>query len=100
MVEDYSPAWDLVFSRQPVSHPVEITRNDLTDDTICDKQNHGGPDQAIYVLGSTDYDWWSATLGRELAPGTFGENFTVSSLESARFSIGDRPGPMVGRAHR
>lgn len=76
--------------KQPVSRPVEIMRNGLTDDAICDKENHGGPDQAIYVYGSTDYDWWSATLGRELAPGTFGENFTISGLKSARFTIGDR----------
>jgi MOSC domain-containing protein YiiM len=29
-------------------------------------------------------------LGRELDPGTFGENLTVSEMESAHFSIGDR----------
>ena len=29
-------------------------------------------------------------MGRELEPGTFGENLTISELESANFSIGDR----------
>ncbi len=29
-------------------------------------------------------------MGRDLAPGTFGENLTISDLECARFSIGDR----------
>jgi MOSC domain-containing protein YiiM len=28
-------------------------------------------------------------LGQELAPGTFGENLTISGLESAPVSIGD-----------
>ena len=37
-----------------------------------------------------DYEWWSKELGRELAPGTFGDNLTVSELESASFNIGDR----------
>jgi MOSC domain-containing protein YiiM len=74
----------------PASAPVEITANGLAGDVICDTENHGGPDQAIYVYGSPDYAWWSATLGRELLPGTFGENLTLSELESAQFSIGDR----------
>jgi MOSC domain-containing protein YiiM len=62
----------------------------LAGDTICDKKNHGGPDQAVYLYGTTDYAWWSAVLGRELEPGTFGENLTISELESAQFNIGDR----------
>jgi MOSC domain-containing protein YiiM len=44
----------------------------------------------VYVYGTPDYAWWSETLGRELAPGTFGENLTVSGLESAGLRIGDR----------
>jgi MOSC domain-containing protein YiiM len=62
----------------------------LEGDFIASKKHHGGPDQAVYVYGEFDYDWWSLELGRELGPGTFGENLTVSEMESARFSIGDR----------
>ena len=72
------------------SVPVLVTELGLEDDYICDTENHGGPDQAVYVYGSTDYAWWSRELGRELEPGTFGENLTISDLESADFSIGDR----------
>lgn len=74
----------------PVSEPVRITYQGITDDAICDVENHGGVDQAIYVYGTDDYTWWSEMLGRELEPGTFGENLTISELESADFSIGDR----------
>ncbi len=74
----------------PVSAPVRVTRNGLTGDAVCDTQNHGGVDQAIYVYGAPDYAWWSEILERELAPGTFGENLTVSELESAQLCIGDR----------
>jgi MOSC domain-containing protein YiiM len=74
----------------PVTAPVPITAYGLAGDAICDTENHGGLDQAIYVYGSLDYEWWSNALGQELQPGTFGENLMVSELESTQFSIGDR----------
>lgn len=74
----------------PAVGPVEITSQGLQGDAVCDQKNHAGPDQAVYVYGSVDYDWWAAELGRELSPGTFGDNLTISGLESARFNIGDR----------
>ena len=76
--------------KQPVSEPVEITALGLPGDAICDVENHGGVDQAIYLYGMVDYGWWSAELGADLAPGTFGENLTVSDLESMDYNIGDR----------
>jgi len=76
--------------KQPASLPVEIGELGLRGDAICDVENHGGPDQAVYVYGSPDYAWWSQTLGYEVGPGSFGENLTISELESARFNIGDR----------
>ena len=74
----------------PVQEPVEINSLGIQSDFICDQKNHGGPDQAIYIYGQPDYEWWSKELGKDLGPGTFGENLTVSELESARFNIGDR----------
>jgi MOSC domain-containing protein YiiM len=62
----------------------------LRGDAICDTENHGGVDQAVYIYGAPDYAWWSQELGRELMPGTFGENLTISGLESAQAWIGDR----------
>ena len=76
--------------KQPVLSPVEVTPLGLKGDVICDVENHGGLEQAIYVYGAPDYAWWSEELGRELLPGTFGENLTIAELESARYSIGDR----------
>lgn len=73
----------------PSAAPVQITRDGLSGDVISDKENHGGPDQAVYIYGARDYAWWSEALGQPLAPGTFGENLTVSDLESAPLCIGD-----------
>jgi MOSC domain-containing protein YiiM len=76
--------------KRPVSEPVQITASGLTGDSICDIEHHGGVDQAVYVYGLPDYRWWSEALGRELAPGTFGENLTITELETAQVYIGDR----------
>jgi MOSC domain-containing protein YiiM len=76
--------------KEPISVPVLITLDGLAEDAICDTKNHGGPDQAVYIYGQPDYQWWSNVLGKELSPGTFGDNLTIGGLESASFSIGDR----------
>ena len=73
----------------PVSEPVAIKLLGIEQDVICDTKNHGGLDQALYVYGGADYDWWVKELGRELAPGTFGDNLTISDLESALYNVGD-----------
>jgi MOSC domain-containing protein YiiM len=76
--------------KAPSTKPVEITPEGLTGDHVLDVRHHAGPDQAVYVYGAADYVWWSQQLGRELAPGTFGDNLTISDLESASLNIGDR----------
>lgn len=76
--------------KRPVGEPVSITSHGLIGDAICDIENHGGVDQAVYLFGAPDYLWWARELEYDLAPGTFGENLTVSDLESALLLIGDR----------
>lgn len=73
----------------PVQESVQITSLGLEEDFIGSKKHHGGPDQAVYAYGAKDYAWWSAELGRVIGAGTFGDNLTISELESAQFNIGD-----------
>jgi MOSC domain-containing protein YiiM len=73
----------------PTNEAVRVTKLGMKDDVIISKKHHGGVDQAVYVYGAADYEWWSKELGMEIAPGTFGENLTISELESAQFKIGD-----------
>ena len=73
-----------------VLKPVHVGRLGLDGDTIADGKVHGGPDQAVYVFGSEDYEWFSYGVGRPLEPGTFGDNLTVDELESPDFAVGDR----------
>jgi MOSC domain-containing protein YiiM len=76
--------------KQPTLEPVQISKLGLAGDEVSDEINHGGPDQAVYVYGQPDYDHWTAQLGTALEPAAFGENLTVSGLESANLNIGDR----------
>ena len=62
----------------------------LAGDTVADVENHGGPDQAVYVYSSEDYAWWAGELDAVLEPGTFGENVTLSSFGAGEVRIGDR----------
>jgi MOSC domain-containing protein YiiM len=62
----------------------------LVGDVVADEENHGGPDQAIYLYSSEDYAWWGEELGGLPAPGTFGENLTLSSFGPEAVRIGDR----------
>ncbi len=83
--------WEITgIYKRPTRDMVQITSLGIREDFIGDPKNHGGPDQALYIYGQPDYEWWSAELGGPLEPGTFGENLTISSLQSADFHIGDR----------
>jgi MOSC domain-containing protein YiiM len=62
----------------------------LGGDTVSDGENHGGPDQAVYLYGREDYTWWEAELGRPLPAGSFGENVTLDSFGPHEVRIGDR----------
>lgn len=76
--------------KESTTHTVQVEALGLINDVIIDTENHGGVDQAVYIYGIPDYDWWSDELQQDLKAGTFGENITVSDLESATLYVGDR----------
>ena len=61
----------------------------LAGDECADKENHGGPDQALYVYAREDLDWWTEQLGRELRNGLFGENVTTAGIDISAALIGE-----------
>ena len=46
--------------------------------------------EAVFAGFDQPQDEPARALGKPLPPGTFGENLTISDLESARLSVGDR----------
>jgi MOSC domain-containing protein YiiM len=75
--------------KRPAGCPVEVGPLGLDGDTVADKVNHGGTEQAVYVYGREDLDWWTEQLGRELHNGMFGENFTTVGIDVRGALIGE-----------
>jgi MOSC domain-containing protein YiiM len=80
--------------KRPVRGPLEVRSPDsgsgLEGDHIADRQNHGGPDQAVYAYAREDLDAWSVELGRDLPSGLFGENLTTVGVDVTNALIGER----------
>lgn len=76
--------------KRAIGGPVMIDRLGLVGDKVCNKKHHGGPDQAILIEGERTLDWWRTELGRDLPPGSFGENLVIAGLENGDVAVGDR----------
>jgi len=76
--------------KEPVSGRVAVRGVNVAGDDQADRSVHGGPDKAVYAYAAEDYEWWEAQLGRELGPGTFGENLTVRGVDVSGALVGER----------
>ncbi|WP_271983051.1 MOSC domain-containing protein [Pseudoclavibacter terrae] len=75
--------------KRPLDGTVKVGRYGVYGDVQADRKHHGGLDQAIYAYSQTDADYWAAELGRELAPGFFGENLRIDGIDVNELRIGD-----------
>jgi ferredoxin-NADP reductase/MOSC domain-containing protein YiiM/ferredoxin len=77
--------------KSPVDGPRMVRRLNVDGDGQGDLGGHGGENRAIMVYQLDSYRHWAAELGRDdLAPGHFGENFTVDGLPDDEVCVGDR----------
>ncbi|OBH98986.1 MOSC and FAD-binding oxidoreductase domain-containing protein [Mycobacterium sp. E2733] len=77
--------------KAPVAGPIMVRRLNVDGDGQGDLGGHGGEQRAVMVYQIESYDFWKSYLGRDdLAPGHFGENFTITGLPDADVCIGDR----------
>jgi MOSC domain-containing protein YiiM len=74
----------------PVEGRVAVRGVNVDGDQQADLRVHGGEFQALYAYAREDYDWWEGELGRELGPGTFGENLTVEGVDLTGALVGER----------
>ncbi len=75
--------------KRPVDGPVKVTKYGLRGDVQADRKHHGGVEQALYAYGQDDADFWAAQLGRDLAPGWFGENLRIEGLDVNAAKVGE-----------
>jgi MOSC domain-containing protein YiiM len=77
--------------KAPVDGPRMVRRLNVDGDVHGDLGGHGGENRAVLVYQLDSYRHWNAEFGRDdLAPGHFGENFTVDGLADDEVCIGDR----------
>jgi MOSC domain-containing protein YiiM len=76
--------------KAPVAGRVGVRGTSIDGDEQGNPEAHGGVDKALYAYAAEDYAWWSAQLGRELPPGTFGENLTIRGVEVSGALVGER----------
>ena len=73
-----------------VSGRVALRGVNLVGDDQADRSAHGGPHRAVYAYAREDYAWWERQLGRQLDPGTFGENLTTKGIDVSGALVGER----------
>lgn len=76
--------------KHAVNGPVMVDVQGIVGDAVCNRKHHGGPDQAIYAMGSGDLDFWAQDRGHPIEPGFFGENLVIEGMDSAALCVGDR----------
>ncbi|MDQ6942914.1 MAG: MOSC domain-containing protein [Candidatus Eremiobacteraeota bacterium] len=76
--------------KEPVAGRVPLRGVNLDGDDQADRSVHGGHDRAAYAYAVEDYGWWSGELGRDCAPGTFGDNLTTRGIDVGGALIGER----------
>lgn len=65
-------------------------RSGVAGDWVGDTKHHGGSEQAVYVVDEAELDHWAQQLGKELTPGSFGENVTTRAVTVDDAVIGTR----------
>ncbi len=76
--------------KKPVSEPLHLTTNDVSNDTVIDRIHHGGMNKACYLFAADNYPYW-----KQLYPkldwnwGMFGENLTIEGMDESLMRIGD-----------
>ncbi|MFF2116871.1 MOSC domain-containing protein [Kitasatospora sp. NPDC058184] len=76
--------------KRPVPGPVMARATGLDGDLIVNTKAHGGVDKAVYAFAREDAGFWERELGRTVAPGNFGENFSTVGVDVTHAEIGER----------
>ena len=76
--------------KDPVQGRVKVRGVNVDGDRQANLEVHGGVDKALYAYGAEDLEWWAGQLGREVPPGSFGENLTVRGVDVSGALVGER----------
>src|SRR5689334_22484023 len=82
--------WTSAIWKEPVEGRVWAGREGLSGDSQVYRKGHGGPERALLLYAAEHYPRWRAEWAvKDLGPGGFGENLTVSGLDESSVCVGD-----------
>lgn len=76
--------------KKPVSKEIFLGENGFQGDGVGDTRFHGGKDLAVCGYFINHYKFWESELNRELRPGAFGENLSMTGIDETKINIGDQ----------
>ena len=77
------------YFKKPVSQPIFLDYMGFEGDGVGDARIHGGEDKAVCAYCTEHFPYWSDKLQREILPGAFGENLSLSGMVETELNIGD-----------
>jgi MOSC domain-containing protein YiiM len=75
--------------KKPVTDKVFLDNLGFRGDGVGDPRIHGGRDKAVCVYCVDHYSFWEKELNREMSPGAFGENLSMTDWMEKNVHIGD-----------
>ena len=75
-------------AKKPVPRAV-LRFGNFEGDGQADLVNHGGLEKTVCVYPFDHYPYWNRQLGRDLKPGAFSENLTISGAIETEVCVGD-----------
>jgi len=75
--------------KKPVEEKIFLDNLGFRGDGVADVGIHGGRDKAVCVYSMDHYSFWEKELNREMRPGAFGENLSVTEWTEKSVHIGD-----------
>ncbi len=75
--------------KTPVSS-IYLRYNDVENDVVTDRKNHGNVDKACYFYGANHYPFWNEKYPKlQFEYGMFGENITIDLVDEKTIRIGN-----------
>ena len=76
--------------KKPTGKPIYLTKNDVVNDEISNRLNHGGYYKACYMFSAEQYPYWQKLYPNlEWTWGMFGENLTVEGFDESKVYLGE-----------
>jgi MOSC domain-containing protein YiiM len=77
------------FFKKPQNKKTFLDELGFQGDGVGDSRIHGGKDLAVCAYFVDHFTYWQVVLGREMNPGDFGENLSISGINEKKIYIGD-----------